>query len=834
MPVASQPTGGICRVGPLTVDAASITLWRDGKPLPLGRRAVLVLLRLLRDPGEIVSKETLYEAAWPGRIVEESNLTVQMSQLRRLLRETDSAGGSWIETLAGRGYRFTGPVAWVPATAPGPSASDVTPPRMAAVFNVPIGVPIHFTGRETTLAAVHAVFEAAVHQPVAVAAYGLRGVGKTILAAAYAQTHLAEFRVVWWLRAETAPTLRADLAALAIRLRWIRPDAGEDAALAAALDGLRRDGGGILLIYDNAIGVGELRPYMPKAGAARILITSNAAAWRAVATPIEIAAWPAEIGAGYLLARTGRTDERDAAMRLSEMLGGLPLAHEQAASYVEHLEISIAAYIQRFDATPERLLDHAGHAPADYHGGLTVSKAFDLAIGHAGAMHPAAEQLLAYAALLAAEPIPVFLFREGCAAFPEAFAARLAGDGLDEALAALRALALISRETVPDEQDPALGTESLRLHRLVRQVAVSRLSSREQEDMHATLIAALRQVYPQGVYGRFETWPRARRLDPLALPLVAPPAAIPPGAEAAAFELLDGLASFRHGALGELQRARPLFERAGELAQEAFGPADPRTAQALNNLALVLRDQGDLAAALPLNQRALAIREASLGPDHPVVSISLNNLANVLLTQGDLPAARTLLERALTIRAHSLGDSHPITLEVRSNLGTLLYRAGDHAGAWALQQQALAGREATLPRNDPSIANSCSAMALICLARGDLEQGRALAERGVRIAEASLAPDHVDAAGFRTTFAAVLLAQGDAATALAQGEQALAVHLAALKPGARQLMRSIAVVVQCLDALGRTDEAEELRTRHHLNRLPVLASRTGFEPVLPP
>jgi hypothetical protein len=351
-----------------------------------------------------------------------------------------------------------------------------------------------------------------------------------------------------------------------------------------------------LLIYDNAIDAAALHPYLPRAGAAHVIVTSNGPAWRAYATPLALALWPPSVGADYLVARTGRGGERDDAETLSSILHGLPLAHEQAAAYIECLEVSFAEYRRRFEAAPERLLDDPAHAPADYHGGLTVAKAFHLAIEQAASLHPACEPLLQYAALLAPEPIPVFLFREGREALGEPLATLLAGDGLDEALAALRGFALIGREAIADERDHTIRTDCLRLHRLVRQVAVTRMSPDAIARSRTGLIAAVAAVYPPSVFIAPATWPRARRLDALALSLAAPPAAIPAGAEQSASVLLDGLASFHHGALAAFSQARPLFERAHALAEATLGAAHPFTAQTLNNLALLMRDHGDLAA----------------------------------------------------------------------------------------------------------------------------------------------------------------------------------------------------------------------------------------------
>jgi hypothetical protein len=172
-------------------------------------------------------------------------------------------------------------------------------------------------------------------------------------------------RATWWIRAQTEPGMRADLVALGVRLNWSRADDKEEPALAAVMERLRHEGEGILLIFDNAIDANTLKPYLPRGGSAQVLITSNSHAWRGVAEPVEIRLWPKEIGADYLVARTGRDRERAAAEALSEALGGLPLAHEQAAAYCERLDVSLADYRKRFEGAPSRLLDDQRDAPVN-------------------------------------------------------------------------------------------------------------------------------------------------------------------------------------------------------------------------------------------------------------------------------------------------------------------------------------------------------------------------------------------------------------------------------------------------------------------------------------
>jgi TolB-like protein/DNA-binding winged helix-turn-helix (wHTH) protein/Tfp pilus assembly protein PilF len=78
-------------------------------PVPLGSRALDVLGLLVERQGELISRDAIMEAVWPNTAVEEANLTVQISSLRRVL-DHNRAQGSCIQTVTGRGYRFIAPV----------------------------------------------------------------------------------------------------------------------------------------------------------------------------------------------------------------------------------------------------------------------------------------------------------------------------------------------------------------------------------------------------------------------------------------------------------------------------------------------------------------------------------------------------------------------------------------------------------------------------------------------------------------------------------------------------------------------------------------------------
>ena len=103
------------------LDPRARVLWREGELVRLPPRALDLLLALVERQGDVVSKEDLLRRVWPDTVVEEANLSVNVSALRKELGAR-SDGTPFIETVARRGYRFRarvegGPVAVLPAVA---------------------------------------------------------------------------------------------------------------------------------------------------------------------------------------------------------------------------------------------------------------------------------------------------------------------------------------------------------------------------------------------------------------------------------------------------------------------------------------------------------------------------------------------------------------------------------------------------------------------------------------------------------------------------------------------------------------------------------------------
>ena len=95
--------------GPFRLLPAQFLLLEGDKPVPLGSRALHILMVLLERPGEVITQQELMARVWPNEIVVQANLTVHIYALRRALRDGRD-GSRFIINIRGRGYCFVTPI----------------------------------------------------------------------------------------------------------------------------------------------------------------------------------------------------------------------------------------------------------------------------------------------------------------------------------------------------------------------------------------------------------------------------------------------------------------------------------------------------------------------------------------------------------------------------------------------------------------------------------------------------------------------------------------------------------------------------------------------------
>ncbi|MEK7404825.1 MAG: transcriptional regulator, partial [Acidobacteriota bacterium] len=112
--------------GPFRLDGLSRVLLRDSELIPLSPAIVETLLVLIENRGSVVVKEELLKAVWPDTVVEEGNLTHNISVLRKTLGEGPGEQ-RYIQTVPKRGYRFVATVSEVEELPPPGPATAAKP-----------------------------------------------------------------------------------------------------------------------------------------------------------------------------------------------------------------------------------------------------------------------------------------------------------------------------------------------------------------------------------------------------------------------------------------------------------------------------------------------------------------------------------------------------------------------------------------------------------------------------------------------------------------------------------------------------------------------------------
>jgi predicted ATPase len=415
VPSQADPPVVVHRFDRIEVRPAQRQLLVDGQPAPLGARAFDLLLALIEHRDRVVSKNELLDLVWPGLVVEENNLQVQVSTLRKVM------GPKAIATVPGRGYRFTLVGEAAPAAADGRIAprSPALPQRRQSMV-----------GRDDDLAALLSLLDA--HALVTLVGPG--GIGKTTLAHAAARARAGTWAdgCTWVeLAALTDGQLIAGSIAQALDLQ-LSPGGDTTAALVAALKPMA-----LLLVIDNAEHLADalaciVTAVLRDAPGVRLLVTSQTPLrvqgeqllrLEALAVPPvgSTLAEAASCGAVALFAeRASAADRRFAlnadnlphVLEICRRLDGLPLALELAAARVPLLGVRGVA--ERLDDRFKLLAGGSRSAP-------TRQQTLQAALEWSLALLPETEQQLF-------PKLGVF-----AGGFTLALASDvLAGDGLDE------------------------------------------------------------------------------------------------------------------------------------------------------------------------------------------------------------------------------------------------------------------------------------------------------------------------------------------------------------------------------------------------------------------
>jgi hypothetical protein len=517
-------------------------------------------------------------------------------------------------------------------------------------------------GREELLAELDARLTGGPETgPRLVVMCGLAGTGKTSVAVEYAYRHLAEVGAAWYFRAEDTTVLADGFRELAAQLgaREVVDARDPVESVHAVLAAYPADW---LLIFHNAPDRKTMARFLPPAGRGRVLITSGYPFW-APGQALEVQTLDIDAAATFLLRRTGESD-MGTARELAAELGGLPLALERAAAYIQASGDSLAGYLALFRRRRAEML--ARGAPTGDK--KTVATVWTLAFEDLQERPPHAADLLRLLAYCAPDAIPWRLLLQPRSDPGDRFGPEVAQalvPLLDEvvasdAIAALRQYSLLIHE----------GDGLVSVHRLVQAVTADQMPAELAGRWRRAAAALVEAVVPANPELP-ANWPVYAVLLPHAR---------------AVLDLTSGgmsrIADYL-GQSGSYPAARDLFQLIADAFGEddAYGPEHRDTLIARANLAYWTGEAGDAAGARDQFALLLPIQERVMGSENPRTLADRGGLAIWTGAAGDAAGARDQFAVLLPIQEQVMGSEHPDTVTTRHNLARWTGEAGDPAGA---------------------------------------------------------------------------------------------------------------------------------------------------------
>ena len=620
---------------------------------------------------------------------------------------------------------------------PAPEATAGQPVRLA------LRPPV-LAGREALLAELDARLAAGAGLALCtVVLCGLGGAGKTSVAVEYAHRHLADVGVAWQFPVEDATVLAAGFGELAAQLgaRGL-VDARDPVASVHAV--LARFAVPWLLIFDNAEDAASVAAFLPPAGPGRVLITSQNSNWPGQV--LEVPVLDLDLAAGFLISLTGDGDQQ-AARDLASVLGGLPLALEQAAAYIRATGGTLARYVASFRKEGAQLLARGEPAAKS----RTVATTWRLAFEDLQQTAPGAVGLLRLLAFCAPEAIPLRLLlqpRPGLSGQLGDEVAPVLVPLLEDPLAAGDAIAALRRYSLVIP----VGGGSVSVHRLVQAVTADQMPAQLAGQWRQAAAALIEDAIPFDT-DLPEAWPVC--------------AALLPHAQAALADDSDGMARIASylGSSGSYATARELQRRVVAARERVLGPEHADTLLAWNELGYWTGRAGDPAAARDLFAGLLPVLERVLGPEHPDTLLARHNLASWTGEAGNPAAARDLFAALLPVFDRVLGPENPYTLTARHELARWTGRAGDAAVARDLFAGLVPVKEQVLGSEHRDTLAARGNLARWTGEAGDAAAARDQYAELLPVLERVLGPEHPETVAARGNLAGWTGQAGDAAAA---------------------------------------------------------------------
>lgn len=740
----------------------------------------------------------------------------------------------------------------------------------APVFHVPFPRNPFFTGREELLERLHARLQdsqtAVLGQPQALS--GLGGVGKTQLAVEYAyRCRQAYPQAVLWAAAETTETLDSSYVEIARLLQLPEKDEPTQELIVQAVKNWLSTQSGWLLILDNADDLSIIPAFLPKNFIGHLLLTTREQALGTLAQSLEVDTLAEEQGALLLLRRAkviasneslehASEQDRTTASAIARELGGLPLALDQAAAYIEETRCSLTRYQLQYQASQPQFLARRGGKGVQLHPQSVTTTLLSFAKIE---NMPVAADLLRFCAFLAPDAIPERLlvqamfvlrrdalpagllsrllpFQKNKAARPLTVTIEELWGEVQEALSLWRSYSLVQRVE---------AKELLYVHRLVQAVIRDSLIEQEQLVWMERVIRAMAACFPSGdelevcaLYFphvlKCEEWVIERKLASLK--------------GASLFSRVGYYLIMRV----QYDDAERFFQLALTIRKKQRGESHIEVADSLNDLGVLAEHRGQFAEAECLYEQALAIAQRDqkdwkglneqllynlaniyrrLGKDELAEQFfqhlreqqkklrrnettkTLTRKANLYLNQDAYEQAEQLYLCVYELHERYEGIDSPGTAGVMTNLADLYKAQGKFAQAEPLYQATLSIYIRHRGDDHPSVADCLSKLGDMYEKQGKHEQAELFYQRALAIREQRLGDAHPDTASSLIDLAYLYKFQGRYAESEPLYQHALAIREQCLGAEHPDTVWTLSSLGNLYEKQGKNEQAEKLYLR---------------------
>jgi tetratricopeptide (TPR) repeat protein len=734
-----------------------------------------------------------------------------------------------------------------------------------------------FTGQEELLSKIHTRYQDGI---LLQGLKGLGGVGKTQIVIEYAHRHSQDYQIVLQAVAETYDTLVNGYVEIA-HLLGLAQKNNKKEVVKAVKDWFASEKGWFLLIDNVQDAVTEKQIYgefLPSKFNGLVLLTTCLVTMNHNTQWINVKEMEQDVGATLLLRRAGLIDEnaslevaspdcQEQAKKISETLGGLPLALDQAGAYLSENGCRLSDYQELYQTEKRKLLLKRRGKSCLYYP-KSVAATLSLSIRKINTWSPffwrikkenrAAIQILRLCAYLAPDRIPEEIFAKGVENMRPTlkFMAHNLYD-LNEAFGRLLDYSLIRRDST---------NKTFSVHRLVQTVLEDEATPKQQKKRVECLVTLILNVFPSG---EMETWPRCERLilhiQRLASFIKCSGIATKDAANllhqagaylckraqyAEAKPLFENARSIREHLLEKTHQEKEYLDvatslialamlhhelghyegdvlkmakRALSIREQVLGKEHPEVANSLDCLSLLYKAVGHYKEALPLCERALSIRE-KLDKEGLEVATSMNNLAMLYKTLGRYDQARPLLEHVYQIKKEKLHPDNPSLATSMNNLAMCYYDLGRYDNeVLQLCERALSIRRDQLA-HEHLMVRSLGNLAELYRARGFYKEAGSFSEKAFSICEQKLTDEQPDKAHGMNTLVMLFYDLGRYQEALSLSQEALGICKKAIKsdhPDVAVSMNNLAMLYQ---AVGNHKEALSLSQEALSFKEKVLAS----------